>query len=432
VSGPPNRLEDCEVCSEVQVFVPVNIGLLTNTDLRKRWQLAGMLAHAWPGTRRPPRRRAPRPAAAWAKLAGHATKRYAVGAPAGAGQLGTGQERGDRWAIVGPASAPPSQQIELGGGYRNDATGLLGMAAVAATGVFTAAAGGRRAAACSVRMARYQPVRIAQPMCHGLLVVAVGELGMLVAVVVSGTVPAGAVVVAAAAGVVVVGTANGAVVGADPDGEVVDVPGGRVAGEADLSAPATTTPTEVLAACRGRLPTKLASGCWATASTPVITPTAIPNAAIAATAARRQRSGWGCTVPAPSSLASALWPTRRSSERRARVWADASERVYRASPEATTTLPSAAPMRVPSTPKKEATTAAVIAASAPASNLGTRSCSIPHLQVGVGRRRHCRVGARRHLQEPASYRRGPSGAIPPRPSRPTAQPALAALRATRA
>src|SRR6266542_2101413 len=55
-------------------------------------------------------------------------------------------------------------------------------------------------------------------------------------------------------------------------------------------------------------------------------------------------------------------------------------------------LPSAAPMRVPSTPKNDATTAPVTAASAPASNLGTRSCSIPHLHVGVGGRRRCRGG----------------------------------------
>jgi hypothetical protein len=164
-------------------------------------------------------------------------------------------------------------------------------------------------------------------MCHGLLVVAVGELGVVVAAaVLLGTVPVGAVVVAAAPGAVV-GAATGAavVVGTDPDGNVVDVPGARVAGEADLSAPATTTPTEVLAACRGWLPTRLASGCCATASVPVITPTAIPNAATAATATRRQRIGPGCALLAASSPAP--WPTRRSSERRVRVWADASDRV---------------------------------------------------------------------------------------------------------
>jgi hypothetical protein len=41
-------------------------------------------------------------------------------------------------------------------------------------------------------------------------------------------------------------------------------------------------------------------------------------------------------------------------------------------------------MRVPSTPKKDATTAPLTAASAPASNLGMRSCSISHLEVRVG------------------------------------------------
>jgi hypothetical protein len=95
------------------------------------------------------------------------------------------------------------------------------------------------------------------------------------------------------AGAVVVGTSTGAVVAAGPDGDVdvVDVAGGRVAGGADRSAPATTTPTEVLPSGRGRLPTKLASGCLATASTPVIAPTAIPKAATAATATRCQRIG---------------------------------------------------------------------------------------------------------------------------------------------
>ena len=79
---------------------------------------------------------------------------------------------------------------------------------------------------------------------------------VVVAAVVLGTVPAGAVVV---------GTATGAVVGAGPDADVVDVPGARVADGIDRSAPATTTPTDVLAPCRDRLPTKLASGCRATA-----------------------------------------------------------------------------------------------------------------------------------------------------------------------
>jgi hypothetical protein len=131
-----------------------------------------------------------------------------------------------------------------------------------------------------------------------------------------------------AAGGVVVGTAAGAVVvGAGRDGDVVAVPGARVAGGADRSPPATTTPTEVLPPCRGWLPTKLASGWLATASTPVIATTAIPKASTAATATRCQRIGWGCPWLAPSSLAPSslaasslapAWsPTRRTSERRA-------------------------------------------------------------------------------------------------------------------
>jgi hypothetical protein len=224
--------------------------------------------------------------------------------------------------------------------------------------------------------------------------------------VVGGCVP-GAVVGTAvllgtvAAGAVVVGTAAGAVVvGAGPDGDVVDVPGAWVAGGIDLSPPATTTPTDVLPPCRGWVPTKLASGWLATASTPVIAATAIPKASTAATATRCQRIGWGCPSLAPSSLAPSsplaasslaasslapAWsPTRRTSERRATLWADASEWVYTASAGATSMLTSAAPMRVPSTPKKDATTAPLTAASAPASNLGMRSCSIPHLEVRVG------------------------------------------------
>ena len=116
---------------------------------------------------------------------------------------------------------------------------------------------------------------------------------VVVAAVVLGTVPAvGAVVLGTPTGVVVVGA------GLDGDVDVVDVAGARVAGGADRSAPATTTPTEVLAPCCGRLPTRLASGCLATASTQVI----------AATATRCQRIGWGSAglVPSwlvPSSLA---------------------------------------------------------------------------------------------------------------------------------
>jgi hypothetical protein len=188
-----------------------------------------------------------------------------------------------------------------------------------------------------------------------------------------------------AAGAVVVGTAAGAVVvGAGPDGDVVAVPGAWVAGGIDLSPPATTTPTDVLRPCRGWVPTKLASGWLATVSTPVIATTAIPKASTAATATRCQRIGWGSASLAPSSLAPTWSPTRRTSERRATRWADASEWVYTASAGATSRLTSAAPMRVPSTPKKDATTAPLTAASAPASNLGMRSCSIPHLEVRVG------------------------------------------------
>jgi hypothetical protein len=193
-----------------------------------------------------------------------------------------------------------------------------------------------------------------------------------------------------AAGAVVVGTTTGAVVvGAGPDGDGVDVPGAWVAGGIDLSALATTTPTDVLPPCCDRLPNKLASGWLATVSTPVIAATAIPKASTAATATRCQRIGWGCASLAASSLAAsslapACSPTRRRSERRATRWADASEWVYRASAGATSRLATAAPMRVPSTPNKDATTAPLTAASAPASNLGMRSCSIPHLDGRVG------------------------------------------------
>jgi hypothetical protein len=217
---------------------------------------------------------------------------------------------------------------------------------------------------------------------HRLRVVGACVLGVVVvAAVVLGTVGAGAVVV---------GTATGAVVvGAGLDGDVVEVPGAWVAGGGDRSALATTTPRDVLPPGRGWLPTKLASGWLATVSTPVIAATAIPKASTAATATRCQRIGWGgasraASSLAASSLAPACSPTRRRRERRATLWADASEWVYRASAGATSRLTSAAPMRVPSTPNKDATTAPLTAASALASNLGTRSCSIPHLEVGVG------------------------------------------------
>ena len=230
--------------------------------------------------------------------------------------------------------------------------------------------------------------------------------------VVLGTVGAGAVVVGTAAGAVVVG--------AGPDGDVVAVPGARVAGGIDLSPPATTTPTDVLPPCRGWVPTKLARGWLATASTPVIATTAIPKASAAATATRCQRIGWGCPSLAPSSLAPSsplaasslvpAWsPTRRTSERRATLWADASEWVYTASAGATSMLTSAAPMRVPSTPKKDATTAPLTAASAPASNLGMRSCSIPHLEVRVGTAAvPCGGHGRGRIRDPAAAWRAPT------------------------
>jgi hypothetical protein len=233
--------------------------------------------------------------------------------------------------------------------------------------------------------------------------------------VVGGCVPAtvvGTAVVLAtvAAGAVVVGTPTGAVVvGAGPAGDVVDVPGARVAGGADLSAPATTTPTEVLPPCCDRLPNKLASGWLATVSTPVIATTAIPKASTAATATRCQRIGWGSASLAPSSLTSAWSPTRRTSERRATLWADASEWVYTASAGATSRLTSAAPIRVPSTPKKDATTAPLTAASAPASNLGTRSCSISHLEVRVGTAAlPCGGHGRGRIRDPAAAWRAPT------------------------
>jgi hypothetical protein len=152
---------------------------------------------------------------------------------------------------------------------------------------------------------------------HCLWVVGACVLGVgVVAAVVLGTVPAGAVVVGTPTRAVVVGA------GPDLDVDVVDVAGAQVAGGADLSAPATTTPTEVLAPGRGRLPSKLASGCLATASTPVIAATAIPKATTAATATRCQRIGCGSASHAPSSLAPACSPTRRTRERRATRWAD--------------------------------------------------------------------------------------------------------------
>ena len=100
---------------------------------------------------------------------------------------------------------------------------------------------------------------------HRLRVVGGVVLGVLGGVVLGVVVAAAVVLGTVPAGAAVVGTATGAVIGAGPDADVVDVPGARVADGIDRSAPATTTPTDVLAPCRDRLPTKLASGCRATA-----------------------------------------------------------------------------------------------------------------------------------------------------------------------
>src|SRR5206468_10019379 len=85
-----------------------------------------------------------------------------------------------------------------------------------------------------------------------------------------------------------------------------------------------------------------------------------------------------------SSFAPAWSPTRRTRVRRASRWAEANEWAYTASAAATSTLTSAAPSRVPPTPNNDATTAPLTAASAVASSLATRSCSMPHLDGRVG------------------------------------------------
>jgi hypothetical protein len=182
----------------------------------------------------------------------------------------------------------------------------------------------RLGSSCVLDAAAARPGDATSPR-HRLRVVGEVVLGVLGGVVLGVVVVAAVVLGTVPAGAVVVGTATGAVFGAGPDADVVDVPGARVADGIDRSAPATTIPTDVLAPCRDRLPNKLASGCRATASTPVIAPTAIPKASTAATATRRQRIGWGRALLAPSSFAPACSPARRRSERRATVWADANE-----------------------------------------------------------------------------------------------------------
>jgi hypothetical protein len=106
-------------------------------------------------------------------------------------------------------------------------------------------------------------------------------VGVVAGAVVLGTAPAGAAVVAAPTGAVVVG--------AEAGGTVAEVPGARGARAADRPASPTTTPTDVLAPGGGRLPSRLASGRPAAASTAVTAPTASANTTAAATAARGYR-----------------------------------------------------------------------------------------------------------------------------------------------
>lgn len=199
----------------------------------------------------------------------------------------------------------------------------------------------------------------------GMLVVGAVALGA----VVLETVSVGAVVVTSLAGAVVVA--------ADVGGEVAAVPGARGVGAADC--PTTTTPTEVLPPRDGALPSRLASGRPAVASTVVTAPIASANTAAAASATRCQRSGRAGGMPTSASP-----PALRGSVRRSHRWAVAREWAYPAVATAMKMLITAAPARVPKTPKNEATTAPLMAASAPPSRLVTRSSSIPHLGVGDG------------------------------------------------
>ena len=127
-------------------------------------------------------------------------------------------------------------------------------------------------------------------------------LGVVVAVValgavVVGTVPAGAVVVTSPSGAVVVG------------GEVAAVPGARGVGAAECP---TTTPTEVLPPRDGALPSRLASGRPAVASTVVTAPIATANTAAAANATRCQRSAGAGGMPASVSPPALRTSVRRS------------------------------------------------------------------------------------------------------------------------
>lgn len=142
----------------------------------------------------------------------------------------------------------------------------------------------------------------------GLVVVGAVALGA----VVLGMVPVSAVVVTTPTGAVVVG--------ADAGGEVVEVLGAWGVGVADCP---TTTPTDVLAP-RGGLPSRLASGRLAVASTVVTAPIAIANTAAAASATRCQWIGWAGGVSASISLLGL-----RRSVRRSHRWADVSEWAHR-------------------------------------------------------------------------------------------------------
>jgi hypothetical protein len=123
-------------------------------------------------------------------------------------------------------------------------------------------------------------------LCQRLWVVGAFVLGVVVVeavalgAVVLGTVPAGAVVGATPTGAVVVG--------ADAGGDIAEVPGARGAGAADCP---TITPTDVLAPRCGWLPSRLASGRPAAASTVVTAPIAVANTTAAAAAIRCQRIG---------------------------------------------------------------------------------------------------------------------------------------------
>jgi hypothetical protein len=165
-------------------------------------------------------------------------------------------------------------------------------------------------------------------------------------VVVVGAVALGDVVLEMApVGAVVVTTPTGAVVvGADAGGQLVEVPGACGVGAADCP---TTTPTDVLAPDGGWLPSRLASGRLAVASTVVTAPIAIANTAAAASATRCQRIGWAGGVSASISP-----PALRARVRRSHRWADASEWAYPAVATAMKMLITPAPARVPKTPKK--------------------------------------------------------------------------------